>query len=60
MNPAFDNVDEEIKQIRLEAWHKAPGPRVADFIEFPTGELRRIAHIPNARIIRPRIPDRQG
>ncbi len=33
MKPAFDNVDEEIKQIRLEAWHKAPGPEDLEVTE---------------------------
>lgn len=45
MNPAFDSLDEEIKQLRLDAWHKSPGPRVGDFIHHPTGEFTRIAHI---------------
>lgn len=45
MPPAFDTLDEEIKQIRLDAWHTIPGPRVGDFIRAASGDYSRIAHL---------------
>jgi hypothetical protein len=43
--PAFDDRDEAIRQTRIAAMGRLAGPQVGDFVEFPHGITRRIAHI---------------
>lgn len=44
MNPAFDELDQEIKDARLREWLTMKGPRVGDFVEMLDGSLARFTH----------------
>ena len=44
MKPSFDALDEQIKQIRIDAWNNRSGPRVGDFVRMPDGALLRFTH----------------
>lgn len=38
----FDEVDQKLLQTKMAAWEKDEGPRIGDFVRFPSGELERL------------------
>ena len=44
MTYQFDAIDEEIKNSRFAERELIEGPRMGDYILFPTGELERFSH----------------
>jgi hypothetical protein len=44
MNFVFDEVDREIMKKRVAAREMIDGPRIGDYVIFPSGEIERFSH----------------